>query len=59
MEISKETHLEMFKRMVRIREFEQASMDVFKRGMIKGAATCISARRLLRSAYAWPSMTMT
>jgi pyruvate dehydrogenase E1 component alpha subunit len=39
MEISKETHLEMFKRMVRIREFEQASMDVFKRGLIKGAAT--------------------
>jgi len=39
MEISKELHLEMFKRMVRIREFEQAAMDVFKRGMIKGAAT--------------------
>jgi pyruvate dehydrogenase E1 component alpha subunit len=28
--------LEMFRRMVRIREFELAAMDVFKRGLIKG-----------------------
>ena len=39
MEISKELQLEMYRRMVRIREFENAMMDVFKRGLIKGAAT--------------------
>jgi pyruvate dehydrogenase E1 component alpha subunit len=39
MDLSTDLQLEMFKRMVRIREFEQASMDVFKRGLIKGAAT--------------------
>lgn len=31
--------LEMYQRMLRIREFELATMDVFKRGLIKGAAT--------------------
>jgi len=36
---SKEIQLEMLRRMVRIREFEMATMDVFKRGQIKGAAT--------------------
>ena len=33
---SPELLLEMYKRMVRIREFELAAMDVFKRGLIKG-----------------------
>lgn len=33
---SPELILEMYRRMVRIREFELASMDVFKRGLIKG-----------------------
>lgn len=37
MEISKETLLEMYRRMVRIREFELASIDLFKRGQVKGA----------------------
>ena len=31
-----ELMLEMYRRMVRIREFELAAMDVFKRGLIKG-----------------------
>ena len=39
MTYSKELQLEMLRRMVRIREFEMATMDVFKRGQIKGAAT--------------------
>ena len=34
--VSPELMLEMFRRMVRIREFELAAMDVFKRGLIKG-----------------------
>lgn len=33
----KPTLLEMYRRMVRIREFELASMDLFKRGQVKGA----------------------
>jgi TPP-dependent pyruvate/acetoin dehydrogenase alpha subunit len=33
---STELLLEMYRRMVRIREFELAAMDVFKRGLIKG-----------------------
>lgn len=33
----KATLLEMYRRMVRIREFELASMDLFKRGQVKGA----------------------
>lgn len=33
---SPELMLEMYRRMVRIREFELAAMDVFKRGLIKG-----------------------
>ncbi len=33
----KATLLEMYRRMVRIREFEIASMDLFKRGQVKGA----------------------
>ncbi|PWH20874.1 MAG: pyruvate dehydrogenase (acetyl-transferring) E1 component subunit alpha [Ardenticatenia bacterium] len=37
MEISRETTLEMYRRMVRIREFELAAIDLFKRGMVKGA----------------------
>ena len=31
--------LEMYRRMVRIREFEQAAIDLFLRGQLKGAAT--------------------
>lgn len=37
MEISKEMLLEMYRRMVRIREFELAAIDLFKRGQVKGA----------------------
>ncbi len=37
MDISQETLLEMYGRMVRIREFELTSMDLFKRGQVKGA----------------------
>lgn len=36
-QVEKETLLEMYRRMVRIREFELASMDLFKRGRVKGA----------------------
>jgi len=36
MAVSPEMMLEMYRRMVRIREFELAAMDVFKRGLIKG-----------------------
>ena len=36
MDISKSLMLEMYRRMVVIREFELAAMDVFKRGLIKG-----------------------
>jgi TPP-dependent pyruvate/acetoin dehydrogenase alpha subunit len=37
MEISKETLLDMYRRMVRIRQFELAAIDLFKRGEVKGA----------------------
>jgi TPP-dependent pyruvate/acetoin dehydrogenase alpha subunit len=37
MQISKDTLLEMYRRMLRIREFELASIDLFKRGQVKGA----------------------
>ncbi|MCK5568651.1 MAG: hypothetical protein KAJ15_02980, partial [Spirochaetes bacterium] len=37
MEISKNVQLEMYRRMVRIREFELTAMDLFKRGQVKGA----------------------
>lgn len=37
MNVSKEMMLEMYRRMVRIREFELAAIDLFKRGMVKGA----------------------
>lgn len=37
MDIKRETLLEMYRRMVRIREFELAAMDLFKRGQVKGA----------------------
>jgi threonine dehydrogenase-like Zn-dependent dehydrogenase len=37
MDVSKEMMLEMYRRMVRIREFELAAIDLFKRGMVKGA----------------------
>lgn len=36
MTLTPDTMLEMYRRMVRIREFELAAMDVFKRGLIKG-----------------------
>jgi pyruvate dehydrogenase E1 component alpha subunit len=36
-EIDRETLLEMYRRMVRIREFELAAIDLFKRGQVKGA----------------------
>ena len=37
MDVSKDVMLEMYRRMVRIREFELAAIDIFKRGMVKGA----------------------
>lgn len=37
MEIERKTLFEMYRRMVRIREFELAAMDLFKRGQVKGA----------------------
>jgi TPP-dependent pyruvate/acetoin dehydrogenase alpha subunit len=37
MEITRDTLLEMYRRMVRIREFELAAIDLFKRGQVKGA----------------------
>lgn len=37
MDIDRKTLLEMYRRMVRIREFELAAMDLYKRGQIKGA----------------------
>jgi len=37
MDISHDMHLEMFRRMVRIREFELTAIDLFKRGQVKGA----------------------
>jgi pyruvate dehydrogenase E1 component alpha subunit len=36
MEISRDMLLEMYRRMVRIREFELAAIDLFKRGQVKG-----------------------
>jgi TPP-dependent pyruvate/acetoin dehydrogenase alpha subunit len=36
MEVKQETLLEMYRRMTRIREFELAAMDLFKRGQVKG-----------------------
>lgn len=36
MEIQRDTLLEMYRRMVRIREFELAAIDLFKRGQVKG-----------------------
>jgi len=36
-DVSKDMMLEMYRRMVRIREFELAAIDLFKRGMVKGA----------------------
>ncbi|HUW12744.1 MAG TPA: thiamine pyrophosphate-dependent dehydrogenase E1 component subunit alpha, partial [Anaerolineae bacterium] len=37
MNLDKELLLEMYRRMVRIRKFEEAAIDLFKRGMVKGA----------------------
>lgn len=37
MEIDRNTLLEMYRRMIRIRQFELAAMDLFKRGQVKGA----------------------
>ena len=37
MEVSRDTLLEMYRRMVRIREFELTAIDLFKRGQVKGA----------------------
>ena len=36
MEVQPEILLEMYRRMIRIREFELAAMDLFKRGQVKG-----------------------
>src|SRR5512133_2682204 len=36
MEIGRETLLEMYRRMLRIREFELSAIDLFKRGQVKG-----------------------
>ncbi|MDI7277783.1 MAG: thiamine pyrophosphate-dependent dehydrogenase E1 component subunit alpha [Anaerolineae bacterium] len=37
MELTQESLLEMYRRMVRIREFELAASDLFKRGQVKGS----------------------
>jgi len=37
MQIERERLLEMYRRMVRIREFELAAMDLFRRGQVKGS----------------------
>lgn len=37
MELSQELLIEMYRRMVRIRKFELAAIDLFKRGQVKGA----------------------
>lgn len=37
MDLDRATLMEMYRRMVRIREFELAAMDLFKRGQVKGA----------------------
>lgn len=37
MDLDRKTLIEMYRRMVRIREFELAAMDLFKRGQVKGA----------------------
>ncbi len=39
MEITRETRLEMYRRMVRLRQFELAAIDLFMRGQVKGAIT--------------------
>jgi pyruvate dehydrogenase E1 component alpha subunit len=39
MELSRDLMLEMYRRMLRIREFEIAAIDIFLRGELKGAAT--------------------
>jgi TPP-dependent pyruvate/acetoin dehydrogenase alpha subunit len=39
LEIDRDMMLEMYRRMVRIREFEDTSIDLFLRGELKGAAT--------------------
>jgi pyruvate dehydrogenase E1 component alpha subunit len=39
MEIDRDVMLEMYRRMVRIREFEDTAIDLFLRGELKGAAT--------------------
>jgi len=39
MEIGRDMMLEMYRRMVRIREFEDTAIDLFLRGELKGAAT--------------------
>lgn len=42
MKIDKQMRLEMYRRMVRIREFELAASDLFRRGQVKGTIhTCI------------------
>ena len=37
MKVSNDMQVEMYRRMVRIREFELAAIDLFKRGQVKGA----------------------
>lgn len=37
MKISRDTQIEMYRRMFRIREFELAAIDLFKHGLVKGA----------------------
>ena len=37
MDIDKSTLIEMYRRMVRIREFELVAIDLFMRGQVKGA----------------------
>jgi pyruvate dehydrogenase E1 component alpha subunit len=36
MDVQRDLLLEMYRRMVRVREFELAAIDLFKRGQVKG-----------------------
>jgi len=46
MEMDVELLTEMYRRMVRIRRFEEAAIDLFKRGQVKGAVhPCVGRKR--------------
>ncbi len=40
-------YLQMYRKMLLIRLFEEQARDLFMKNMMRGATTCISARRLL------------